>query len=74
MQPKFYEGDNVLIKKSVRINEGEIGVFILNREAYIKKMGRGELISLNPAYPPIKFKEYDDIRCDGKVLGTIDLE
>ena len=37
-------------------------------------MGRGELISLNPAYPPIKFKEYDDIRCDGKVLGTINLE
>lgn len=74
MQPKFYDGDNVLIKKSVRILEGEIGVFILNREAYIKKMGRGELISLNPAYPPIKFKEYDDIRCAGKVLGAIDLE
>ncbi len=71
MQPHFFDGDKVLIKKSARITEGEIGVFILNNESYIKKMGRGELISLNPAYEPIKFKEYDDVRCVGKVIDTI---
>ena len=74
MQPKFFDGDRILIKNSESIYEGEIGVFILNGESYIKKMGRNELISLNPAYGPIKLTEYDDIRCAGKVLGTLDLQ
>lgn len=74
MQPKFFDGDRVFVKHSESIYEGEIGVFILNSESYIKKMGKGELISLNPAYNPIKLTEYDDIRCAGKVIGTLDLE
>lgn len=74
MQPKFFDGDRVFVKNSESIYEGEIGVFILNGESYIKKMGRNELISLNPAYNPIKLTEYDDIRCAGKVLGTLDLQ
>lgn len=74
MQPRFYDGDFLLIKKSPSILEGEIGIFIVNNESFVKKMGRGELISLNPAYNPIKLTEYDDIRCAGKVIGTLDLE
>lgn len=74
MQPDFFDGDRVLVKSSESIYEGEIGVFILNNESYIKKMGRNELISLNPAYNPIKLTEYDDIRCAGKVIGTLDLQ
>lgn len=74
MEPKFYDGDCVLIQQAERIYEGQIGIFILNGESYIKKMGSGELISLNPAYPPIKLHEYDDIRCAGRVLDTIVLE
>lgn len=74
MEPKFYDGDCVLIQQAERIYEGQIGIFILNGESYIKKMGKGELISLNPAYSPIRLHEYDDIRCAGRVLGSIDLE
>ena len=37
MQPKFSDGDRVLVKSSESIYEGEIGVFILNNESYIKK-------------------------------------
>lgn len=74
MEPKFHDGDCVLIQQSERIYEGQIGIFILNGESYIKKMGDGELISLNSAYAPIKLHEYDDIRCAGRVLDTIILE
>lgn len=74
MQPKYFDGDKVLIKETSSIYEGEIGVFIINNESYIKKMGRGELISLNSAYEPIKLTEYDDVRCVGRVIDTIDLE
>lgn len=73
MKPELFDGDIVLIKQDITILSGEIGVFILNGDSYIKKMGRRELISLNPAYEPIKFSENDNIRCIGKVLGTIEL-
>lgn len=74
MQPKFFDNDVLLIKKSPSILEGEIGIFILNGDSYVKQMGRGELISLNPAFTPIKLTNYDDIRCSGKVIGTVDFE
>lgn len=71
MQPRFYDGDKVLVKSSESIMEGEIGVFILNGESYIKEMGKGCLISLNPTYKPIKIGRFDDIHCVGKVIGTV---
>lgn len=74
MIPKFYDGDRILVAQSQSIYEGEIGVFILNGESYVKKMGRGELISLNPGYKPIVLNEYDDVRCIGKVIDKVDLE
>lgn len=73
MQPKYFDGDFLLIKESPSILEGEIGIFIVNRESFVKKMGKGELISLNPAYEPIKLNDYDDVRCAGKVIGTIEM-
>lgn len=74
MEPMFYDDDIVLIHQTQQIYEGEIGVFILNGESYIKKMGKGELVSLNSSYSPIRLHEYDDIRCVGKVIDTIILE
>lgn len=74
MQPKYYDGDIVLVKQSNSITEGEYGVFILNNEAFIKKMGKGELISLNPDYDNIAVSEYDTISCAGKVIGVLESE
>lgn len=74
MEPKFYDGDIILIEQTQQLFDGEIGIFILNGESYIKKLGKGELISLNSAYSPIRLHEYDDIRCVGRVLDTINLE
>ena len=71
MQPRFYDSDKVLVKSSESIMEGEIGVFVLNGESYIKKMGKGCLISLNSAYDPIKIGRFDDIHCVGKVIDKV---
>lgn len=73
MIPKFSDGDIILVKQSESIYENEIGVFVLNGESFIKKMGKGCLISLNPAYSPIQLREFDSVRCAGKVIGTINL-
>ena len=73
MIPKFSDGDIILVKQSESIYENEIGVFILNGESFVKKMGKGRLISLNSAYAPIELKEFDTIRCVGKVISTVKL-
>lgn len=71
MKPSYNDGEKVLIKKSTTIYQNEIGVFIVNGESYIKKMGQGELVSLNPEYENIKLSDFDDVRCCGKVIGKV---
>jgi len=72
MEPQLHDGDIAFIQRSKEIQSGNIGVFILNGEAYIKKMvcdlEECFLVSLNPAYEPIKIKEGDNLRTVGKVL------
>lgn len=71
MEPMFHDGEKVLVKSSESIHEGEIGVFIVDGESYIKKMGKQELISLNSAYSPIKLTKYADVHCVGKVISAV---
>lgn len=72
MLPKFADGDIVLVKKTPSIFEGEIGIFYIDGDTFIKQMGGGELISLNPDYPNISLKNCNDVRCFGQVIGTLD--
>jgi len=51
------------------LDEGEIGIFCLNNDVYLKKLGRGCLISLNSKYEPIPICAHDDLRVFGKVVG-----
>ena len=74
MEPIYHDGDLAFIQYSEIIEPGEIGIFILNGEGYIKKLGINELISLNPdpLFSPIPFGDGDCIRCVGRVIGHID--
>ncbi len=72
MQPEFFDGDRVLVKHSESIFEGEIGIFALNSDYYVKKMGKNELKPLDPAYDSVKLEEYENVRCIGKIIGTIE--
>ena len=71
MEPRFHDGDLVLIKSQPSVELGDIGIFIINDEGFIKKFGGDKLISLNPEYDDIDLHEYDDIYCRGKVIGVI---
>lgn len=70
MEPMFYEGQILFIKEQQALNDGEIGIFLLNGEAYVKKLFGGTLVSLNPKYKPIRLRESDDFRIFGKVIGA----
>jgi SOS-response transcriptional repressor LexA len=69
MEPRFLDGQIIFIKEQPSVNVGEIGIFSINGDAYVKKLGHGEFLSLNPLWEPIKITEYDSIHTFGKVVG-----
>jgi len=72
MEPKFYDGDMLLVKEQDDIDFGEIGVFLVNGEGYIKQKGEHYLISLNRNVPNVYIGDGDDIVCEGLVIGILD--
>lgn len=72
MEPEFSNGDKVYVVQQPAVDIGEIGIFIINDEAFIKKLGKGQLISLNEKYKPIPFRRDDSIYCCGKVIGIVE--
>lgn len=73
MEPLYSDGDMVLVKIQPDIEPGEIGIFIVDNEGFIKKRGKHELISVNPEYDNIEIGEFSDCRCFGKVLGKAEV-
>jgi len=72
MEPAYRDGDIVFVERvDGCVNEGEIGIFFLNGDGYIKRLGHGELISLNPKYEPIPLYDGDTLRCQGRALGKL---
>ena len=69
MEPDYFDGDIVLVSQKVELNHGDVGIFIVNNDAYIKEYGETELISWNPDADNIIISEYDNIVCMGKVVG-----
>lgn len=74
MQPKFYDGDILLVRSQPDIDIGEIGIYIVNSNGFVKKKGSDRLISINPEYKDILLSEFDNIKCCGKVIGKLDRE
>lgn len=68
MEPTYHDGDNVFVKSTPDVEIGQIGIFIVDRQGYIKELGDGKLISHNEKYDPIELKDTDNI-CVGAVLG-----
>ena len=72
MEPAYKDGDVVFVRRQDEpVREGEIGIFSLNGEGDMKRLGHKELESLNPKYPAIPIRQYDELRCFGKVLGKL---
>ncbi len=72
MFPVYKDGDTLLIEMTDEIEIGEIGIFLVDGESYVKKLGNGELISLNPEFKNITLTESS--RCMGKVIGIWDVK
>ena len=71
MEPKFHNGDYILVRKQPAVDIGQHGIFGVDGKGYIKKYGGDKLISLNKKYPDIPLDE--ESRCFGLVLGVTDI-
>lgn len=69
MEPVYYDGDMLLVEMTENIEIGEIGIFSVNNECFVKKLGKNELISLNPDYDNIPLNE--TAHCMGRVIDKL---
>ena len=69
MMPRFIDRQIVFVKEQSWLDADEIGIFALNGNSYIKKLGTNELLSLNPQYAPIPIRDHDTFHIFGKVVG-----
>ena len=72
MEPMFHHGQDVYVEHTPDLEIGEIGLFIVNGNGYIKQLQDGYLHSLNPEYDDIQLDETDTTRIVGRVLGAVD--
>ncbi|PNY99818.1 S24 family peptidase, partial [Staphylococcus muscae] len=72
MAPMFQNGEIIFVEKTHDIKNGQVGVFIINGESYIKKVrvedDRLTLISLNIEYKNLHFYQNEDMNLVGKVI------
>lgn len=69
MEPTLSNGDVVYVQHTNQLEIGDIGVFYLDGQNFIKEYGGDELISHNPEYAPIQISEFSTFVIQGKVLG-----
>lgn len=69
MEPAFQDGDILLVEATQEIEVGDIGIFQINNECFVKKLGEKELISLNKDYKNIPLDETATTL--GKVIGKL---
>ncbi len=74
MSPLIDDGSQILVKLQSNVDNGAVGVVLLdNEEAFVKKINYGlnwlELESINPYYPARRFEDSDINRI--KVLGIV---
>lgn len=74
MEPEYFDNDKVFVKRMDDVDDGEIGLFFLDGDVYIKEKNANGLRSLNPDYQIIPVNEYSSIKCYGKIIGKCDCD
>ena len=71
MEPTYHDGDKVFVEKCDSVDIGEVGIFVVNGDVYIKELGNNCLISHNEKYKSIRIGENDSVYCCGRVIGIV---
>jgi len=71
MQPRIMDGDRILVRIQPSVNIGEIGVFVLDGEGFLKQSGENELVSLNPDIADVMIGDQQKVECYGKFISVL---
>ena len=71
MEPKYRDGDILLVEDCESVEVGEPGIFLLDGSGYFKIFGGDRLISLNKVYGDIMLKDFQNVWCGGRVIGKL---
>lgn len=76
MQPRFQEGDVVIVKEQEDVESGQVAIVCVNGDEYtIKKVKKSEsgitLIPFNPAYEPIFYSNEEIERLPVVIKGRV---
>lgn len=75
MEPTLMDGEEIWVHQQQTLENGEIGIFVLDGNAFVKEFRCDEqgvsLVSHNKDYEPIKVTGYSDIRIYGKVVSPL---
>lgn len=74
MEPDYPDGCRVFVSTDAETPIGEVGVFIVDGEFFIKQRQADCLYSLNRSHADIRFHEDMDIKHYGRVVGIVDEE
>ena len=77
MEPDYPDGCMVLVKRisdSGELTSGDIGAFMIDNETYIKEYREDGLHSLNPAYPVMRFSDFEHVYLIGRIIGVFSPE
>lgn len=69
MEPLYEDGDILLVEPTCQIDQGEIGIFIVGDKAYVKELGKTELLSVNTECANVPLTE--DTKCMGRVVDKL---
>ena len=73
MEPRYHDGQTIWVRQQRSLMSGEIGIFLYDGNAYLKKLvaenEQVKLHSLNPAYQDIVISAALPLRVLGKVLS-----
>ena len=71
MEPKFRDGDVLLVQDCDGVEIGELGIFVLDGAGYFKKYAGDRLVSLNPEFGDIPLRDFSEVSCCGRVIGKL---
>lgn len=74
MEPEIHDGDHILVREQPSVEEGEIGVFIIDGNGFLKQAGPGRLISLNHDIEDVIITNQQTAECYGKYICVLNPE
>lgn len=71
MEPVITDGDRVLVRQQPSVRIGEIGVFIVDGQGYLKEYQADRLVSLNPDIDDVLVGDLQNAECYGKFIKVL---